>query len=244
MIYKRLIQSLLLFVLASTAHAGWDDFLDIFTDQSAKLTESTALENKDIVAGLKEALIKGSKSAVSTLGKPNGFLSHPKLKIPMPEKLQAVESGLRKLGQDELADEFVVSLNRAAEKAVPKAMDIFGNTIRSMSIEDAYAVLKGSDTAATDYLREHSGAELQQAFLPIVKQATASVGVTDKYKNLIDKLGVMANFIDVESLDIDQYVTGKAMDGLFTLVASEEKQIRENPAARTSEILKKVFSAN
>ena len=221
-------------------------FLEIFKEKSFELTGSKdiskRLSNSDVISGLKEALVKGSQSAVNLLGKENGFLNHPQLKIPMPEKLQTVESGLRKLGQDKIADQFIASMNRAAEQATPKAMAIFKNTIKSMSIEDAHGILKGPDNAATEYLKDKGGHQLQQQFLPIVQQATDSVGVTEKYKALIDNLGMMGKFIDVESLDIDKYVTEKAVDGLFTVVAKEEKLIRENPAARTTDLLKKVFS--
>ncbi len=237
---------LLLIGLATSTHAAWDDFFEVFKEKSAEVLGasdiSNSLSNDEIVSGLKEALINGSQSAVNLLGKENGFLNHPQLKIPMPEKLQAVESGLRKIGQDKIADQFVLSMNRAAEEATPKAMSIFRNTIKSMSIEDAYGILNGSDNAATEYLKSKGGSQLQQQFLPIVKNATNNVGVTEKYKALIDNLGMMSKFIDVESLDLDKYVTDKAIDGLFSLVANEEKLIRENPAARTTDLLKKVFS--
>jgi uncharacterized protein DUF4197 len=227
-------------------YAAWDDFLDVFKEKPSKVLGTSditnTLSNDEIVTALKEALVKGSQSAVNILGKEDGFLNHPQLKIPMPEKLQTVESGLRKLGQDKIADQFVLSMNRAAEEATPKAMSIFSNTIKSMSIEDAYGILQGSDNAATEYLKDKGGSQLQLQFLPIVKQATSRVGVTEKYKALIDNLGMMSKFIDVESLDLDKYVTDKAIKGLFSLVANEEKLIRDNPAARTTEILKKVFS--
>jgi uncharacterized protein DUF4197 len=224
-------------------HAAWSDLLDFFEDQSSTTMGKSTLSNDEIISGLKEALIKGSQTAVNTLGKENGFFAHPQLKIPMPEKLQTVETTLRKLKQDKIADQFVLSMNRAAEKAVPKAMSIFTGAIKSMSIEDAYGILHGPDNAATDYLKKKGGSQLQQEFLPIVKQATNSVGVTEKYKALIDNLGMMSKLIDVESLDLDKYVTDKAVDGLFSLVAKEEKLIRDDPAARTTELLKKVFSS-
>lgn len=228
--------------ISFSCHAGWNDFIDLFKEQPVATLSSSSLSNDEIVSGLKEALSKGTQTAVNTLGKENGFFAHPQLKIPMPEKLQAVESGLRKLKQDKIADQFVLSMNRAAEKAVPKAITIFTSAIKSMSIEDAYSILQGSDNAATEYLKKTGGTQLHQDFLPIVKQATNSVGVTEKYKALIDNLGVMSNFIDVESLDLDKYVTDKAVESLFTLVADEEKLIRDNPAARSTELLKKVFS--
>jgi len=135
-------------------------------------------------------------------------------------------------------------MNRAAEKAVPKAMSIFSRAIKNMSIEDAYGILQGPDNAATEYLKKTSGSQLHQQFLPMVKQATNNVGVTENYKALIDNLGMMSKLIDVESLDLDKYVTDKAVSGVFNLVANEEKLIRANPTARTSDILKKVFSSD
>ncbi len=247
----KLLKSLLFSLLLGTSVSGysaWGDFFEVLKETTSEVLGNKELSNKlsndEIVSGLKEALINGSQSAVSILGKENGFLSHSQLKIPMPEKLSAIESGLRKLGQDKIADQFILSMNRAAEEATPKAMSIFSNVIKSMTLEDAHGILKGTDNAATEYLKEKGGNQLHQQFLPVVKQATSRVGVTEKYKALIDNLGAMSHFIDAESLDLDQYVTSKAVDGLFTLVAEEEKLIRENPAARTSELLKKVFSQN
>lgn len=244
---KLLLFSLLLSISVS-GYSAWGDFFEALKETTSEVLGNKELSNKlsndEIVSGLKEALINGSQSAVSILGKENGFLSHPQLKIPMPEKLQAIESGLRKLGQDKIADQFILSMNRAAEQATPKAMSIFSSVIKSMTVEDAYGILKGTDNAATQYLKEKGGNQLHQQFLPVVKQATSRVGVTEKYKALTDNLGAMSNFIDVESLDLDKYVTSKAVDGLFNLVAKEEKLIRENPAARTSALLKKVFSQN
>ena len=236
---------ILLFLLTPlSSQAAWGDFLEIFKEESSSKSGKSVLANTDIVSGLKQALIKGSEKAVKTLGKENGFYANQQLKIPMPEKLQSVEAALRKLKQDKIADEFVLSMNRAAEKAVPKAMSIFGDAIKTMSMEDARGILKGPDNAATEYLKKTGGEKLEQQFLPIVKQATGSVGVTEHYKALIDNLGMMSKFIDVESLDLDKYVTDKAVAGLFTLVANEEKLIRNDPAARTTDLLKKVFSGN
>lgn len=243
-ISKFILVPLLLIGVSISSYAAWNDFLDIFKEQSSATLGESKLSNNEVVSGLKEALIKGSQTAVNALGKENGFFTNPQLKIPMPEKLQTVEATLRKLKQDKIADEFVLSMNRAAEKAVPKAMSIFTGVIKSMSIEDAYGILQGPDNAATEYLKKNGGGQLQQEFLPIVKQATNSVGVTENYKALIDNLGMMSKFIDVESLDVDKYVTDKAVDGLFSLVANEEKLIRADPAARTTDLLKKVFSSN
>lgn len=241
---KPLLLLPLLVGLSLPCHSAWNDFVEFFKEQTPAALGKSNLSKADIVSGLKEALIKGSQSAVSTLGKENGFFAHPELRIPMPEKLQTVETALRKLKQDKIADEFVLSMNRAAEKAVPKAMTIFSSAIKTMSIEDAYSILQGPDNAATEYLKKTSGSQVHQQFLPIVKQATNNVGVTENYKALIDNLGMMSKLIDVESLDLDKYVTDKAVSGLFNLVANEEKLIRADPAARTTDLLKKVFLSN
>lgn len=241
---KPLLVLPLLVGLSLPCHSAWNDFVEFFKEQTPAALDKSNLSKADIVSGLKEALIKGSQSAVSTLGKENGFFAHPTLRIPMPEKLQTVETALRKLKQDKIADEFVLSMNRAAEDAVPKAMSIFSSAIKTMSIEDAYGILQGPDNAATEYLKKTSGSQLHQQFLPIVKQATNNVGVTENYKALIDNLGMMSKLIDVESLDLDKYVTDKAVNGLFNLVANEEKLIRADPAARTTDLLKRVFSSN
>lgn len=231
--------------VASAASAGWKDLLKIFDSEESPETSTelvSALSNGEIVDGLKEALIKGTQSAVSLLGRTDGFLANPDVKIPMPDSLSKVESGLRKIGQDKVADNFVETMNRAAEKAVPEAAGIFADSVKQMSIEDARQILQGEDDAATQYFRKNSGDALKQKFLPIVEDATDKVGVTSSYKKLSENLGVLSGFIDTDKLDLDEYVTNKAMDGLFLMVAAEEKKIRENPVERTTDLLKKVFS--
>lgn len=238
--------AVLLVIFSIHVHAGWRDFLDVFKKdkQSAELTKDVngGLAETDIVNGLKEALTRGARSAVSMLGREDGFLANPTVKIPMPKSLRKVEKGLRKIGQDKVADNFVEAMNRAAEKAVPEAASIFADAVKDMSIADARDILQGEDDAATRYFRNNSGKKLKEKFLPIVKQATNQAGVTSKYKKMTDKLGMLSSYIDTGNLDLDDYVTDKAMDGLFTMVAVEEKKIRENPVARTTDLLKKVFS--
>lgn len=229
----------------SNAYAGWSDLLDYFSDDSEVIQgASSVLTDSEVIDGLKEALSKGTTSAIASLGKKDGFFANRKVKIPMPDSLQTIEDGLRKIGQDRYADEFVLTMNRAAEQAVPEAAEIFGGAIRSMSIQDARGILNGPEDAATKYFRRTSGEKLVNRFLPIVGKATDRVGVTSNYKQMVDKLGFMSKLVDTESLDIDRYVTNKAIDGLFLMLAREEKLIRENPAARTTELLKKVFSNN
>ncbi len=228
-----------------SVHAGWDSFLkNIFSGENTEAIGPglSGLSNSDVIEGLKQALSQGTKNAITSLGKKDGFFANQKVKIPMPEKLQTVETTLRKLKQDELADEFVLTMNRAAEQAVPETAEVFAESIKQMTIEDAKSILNGPDNAATQYFRKTSGNRLSEKILPIVKNATNQAGVTRQYKKLIDQIGFMSNIIDIESLDLDRYVTDKSVDGLFTLLADEEKLIRTDPAARTTELLKKVFS--
>ena len=161
----------------------------------------------------------------------------------MPSSLNMVGDGLRRFGQGSLVDNFESTMNHAAEASVKEAVVIFGDAIKSMSIEDAKNILQGSDSAATDYFKSKSDARLKAAMAPIVKQATDDAGVTSAYKMLMSNAGFMSSFIDTDSMDIDSYVTDKAIDGLFLKIAAEEKRIRENPIARSTDLLKKVFTA-
>lgn len=196
----------------------------------------------EISSGLKEALGKGVRSAVNSLGKRDGFLANARVKIPLPKSLQRVEKGLRLAGQGKAVDEFVTSMNRAAEKAVPVAIDVFVDAIKQMTFDDARQILfSGQDDSATLFFRRTSEETLRQKFRPIVEDFTASAGVPQKYKAMIGKYGFAARILGQDATDIDGYVTQKALDGLFLLVADEEKKIRKNPIGRTTEILRKVF---
>ncbi len=230
--------------MSMAASAGWGDLLDMFSGDESDGSGSVAqLADSEVVEGLKSALGNGVSSAVQNLGKLDGFYKDPKVRIPMPESLESVSKALRTLKQDKLADEFELSMNRAAEKAVPEAADIFGTAIRDMTFDDAKQILQGPDNAATSYLRRTSGERIAEKFLPIVTDATDRVGVTAKYKSIMSELGPMGRLIDTDSLDLDKYITDKAVDGLFLKIANEEKLIRENPAARTTDILKRVFGS-
>jgi len=209
-----------------------------------------ALSQEQLTDGLKEALAKGVQQAVATLGKEDGFLKDINVKIPMPDSLKKVEKTLRSLHQDQLADEFVTTMNRAAEQAVPEAAAVLGDSVKQMSIADATTILTGSNNAATEYFRRTSQTELHARFLPIVKAATEKTGVTSAYKRMTDKvtgglggLGSFGNLLGAQTPDLDDYVTRKALDGLFMKIAEQEKLIRENPVARTTDLLQKVFGA-
>lgn len=248
----KLLHVILLSVLfSSSAHADWLDWLMGKSDEvveavksgdTAKMVE-VALTNDQIANGLKQALSKGADYAVDELGKPGGFLNNQNIKIPMPQQLTAIEDILRKTGQDQYADEFVNTLNSAAEQAVPLSLEVLKAGIKNITVQDAKNILNGSDDAATQYLKRVGSDSLQQKISPIVGEATAKTGVTKLYKQIYDKLGFAGKYLNLEDYNIDQYVTQKTMDGLFVKIAEEEKKIRENPSARTTDVLKQVFGA-
>lgn len=202
---------------------------------------ATTLDAGTAAAGLKQALEQGTQQAVATLGRENGYFGNPRAKIPLPENLAKLDRALRKVGQAKAADEFVLSLNRAAEAAAPEAKAIFLQVIRQMTVKDAIGIVRGPDDAATRYFRERAEDTLEKKFRPIVTSATDRVGVTHRYKRLLRDAGPAAPFLDVRSLDIDDYVTRKSLDGLFLMVADEERRIRQDPVARTTDLLRQVF---
>lgn len=229
------------------ASAGWTDYLDKLGSGlggEADSVPGVGLTNDEMVSGLKEALGKGTQHAVEQLGREGGFLDNSKVRIPMPKSLQWVETSLRTLKQDALADEFVETMNHAAERAVPEAAAIFGDAISRMTIDDAQNILSGPDDAATRYFRDNTEDALTDRMRPIVEQATAKAGVTSAYKNMTAQAGGLAGLMGSDATDLDGYVTGKTLDGLFLMIAEEEKKIRENPLARSSDLLKKVFGAD
>ncbi|MBL8182380.1 MAG: DUF4197 domain-containing protein [Blastocatellia bacterium] len=200
------------------------------------------VSDADISLALREALGNGVKSAIKTLGKTDGFLQNPRVKIPLPKNLQKVEKALRVAGQGKAVDEFVVSMNRAAEKAVPVAIDVFIDSIKQMTFEDVRQILFSKDQdSATQFFRRTSEEKLREKFRPIVENATTQVGVTQKYKSMIGRYGFAAKFLGHDVSDIDGYVTQKALDGLFLYIADEERKIRKDPIRRTTSLLKKVF---
>ncbi len=235
------------FGLVVTAQAGWLDWLSQKSSSSnitSAASTASSLTQDEMVGGLKEALSKGVGQAVSLLGKDGGFLNNINVKIPMPDSLAKVEKGLRMVGQDKIADDFIETMNHAAEKAVPEAAPIFADAISKMTVEDAKAILTGPKDAATQYFRKTTEPTLSGKLLPIVKDATAKTGVTAAYKRLTEHQGVLEVLVAREGPDLDQYVTQKALDGLFKMIAEEEGRIRENPVERTSDLLKKVFAAS
>jgi hypothetical protein len=201
--------------------------------------DTAGLSNDKIVAGLKEALQVSTGKAVALTGKPDGFLKNEAIKILLPPKLETVGKGMRMLGMGEKVDELEVGMNRAAEQAAPKAKRIFLNSLQKMSFDDARHILTGGDTAATDYFKRTSSADLTTAFSPIVHTSMENVGVVKQYNQLIDS--APGGSALAGQFDLDKYVVGKTLDGLFYELGQQEKQIRKNPAARTTDLLKEVF---
>lgn len=202
----------------------------------------TSLSDLDISRGLKDALSQGVRNAVNDLGRQNGFLDNSRVRIPLPSNLQRTEKALRAIGQGRRVDEFVAAMNHAAEEAVPVAVDVFMDSIKQMSFNDARNILfSGQDDAATEFFRRTSKDRLRDEFRPIVERFTEQVGVTQKYKQMMGQYGFLGRVVGQDASDIDGYVTEKALDGLFTLVADEERRIRRDPVGRTTSILRAVF---
>ena len=229
------------FVLLTGARAGWMD--QILSGKSNAVTSVTGLSADEVTKGLKEALAQGTEKAIKSLGQTNGFLGNASVKIPMPAKLRQVEQGVRAAGQGAYVDEFIATMNHAAEAAVPEAAPIIADAIREMTVADAQSILHGPDDAATQYFRKVSETRLKEKMSPIVKQATQQAGVTAAYKNLTGKAGFLSSFMQTQGFDVDQYVTDKSFDGLFIMIAAEEKNIRKDPMARSTDLLKKVFGS-
>jgi Protein of unknown function (DUF4197) len=201
-----------------------------------------ALTNKDAVSGLKAALEKGSGVAVDLLGRTDGFYGNQAVKIPLPDSLKKTQKLMRGIGMSKYADELELTLNRAAEAAVPEAKKLFVDAIKKMTVQDAKGILTGGQTAGTEYFKRTTSEQLRTRFLPIVKKATAKVKLAEKYNQYAQK-GVEFGLVKKEDANLDDYVTQKALDGLFYMVAEEEKKIRQDPVKAGSDIIKKVFGA-
>jgi len=200
------------------------------------------LSGKEASAGLKEALSRGADMAVSQLGKPNGFMGDARVRIPLPKSLRAAEKMMRTLGMKKQADELIETMNRAAELAVVEAKPILLESVQKMTIDDARGILAGGDDAATQYFRRTTSTALGKKFLPIVKQATAKVQLADQYNEYAGQAAKLG-LLEEKDANLDSYVTQKALDGLFVMIAEQEKSIRQDPVGTGSKLLQTVFGA-
>jgi len=196
----------------------------------------------DAAAGIRAALERGAASAVALLGRPDGFLGNPKVRIPLPGFLEDAAKLLKVTGQQRRVDELVTAMNRAAEAAVPEARTLLVNAVRTMSVEDARQILSGGDDAATRFFSTKTRAPLSVRFLPIVTRATERVALADKYNAVAGKAAGLG-LVRKEDANVQQYVTGKALDGLYLMIGEEERKIRRDPVGTGSALLRKVFGS-
>ena len=242
-------------LLVISHHANAIDFGGLLNEETLKSLKGSAasspartpvgtnLSDGDVVNGLKEALSQGSAAAVAKLGKPDGFLGNDRVKIPLPESLQKTEGLLRTLGQGKVVDDLITTMNRAAEAAVLEAKMLLLDAVKKMSVQDAKNILNGGDSAATSYFRKTTEVQLHNKFLPVVTKTTNKFALAEKYNQYAgqaSKVGLM----DEKQASVQEYVTTKALDGLFLMMADEEKAIRQNPMERTGYWVKKVFGSS
>jgi hypothetical protein len=225
--------------LAQESAGGWKDVLQ-------KTVESVGsgggqLDNADIVNGLKEALEIGTSQAVQLAGQEDGYYNRPEIKIPLPDSIAKTEALVRAAGMGDQLDAFELSMNRAAERAAPEAQAIFWDAIKEMQFEDAQRILNGGDNEATRYFKDKTSTQLTTAFKPLVHEAMQAVGVTQQYQDLQSQAAAIP-FMSDWLVNLDDYVTAQALEGLFFLVAQEEAAIRNDPAARVTDLLQKVFA--
>jgi hypothetical protein len=236
---RTLLLSLILALLCSPhATAQLDDILKKAGDALSH-SNTAGLSDDKIIAGLKQALQVSTGKAVALTGRPDGFLKNQAIKILLPPKLETIGRGMRMLGMGARVDELEVGMNRAAEQATPQAKQIFLSALRKMTFDDARQVLSGGDTAATAYFKRTSSADLTTAFSPIVHQSMERVGVVQQYNQVL--ASAPGGNALAGQFDIDKYVVGKTLDGLFLMLGEEEKKIRKDPAAQTTALLKEVF---
>ncbi len=250
MLRKPLLHRLTLLVLLSshsqTAYPAewgslWDKAKSIGGELLTEPTTNSSLDNNTLIAGLKEALDVGTRQAISQVGQSNGYLANDLIRIPLPPQLEKVSGLMKKIGLSSQVEQFEHSINQAAEKAAPQAAEIMANAIRNMSIEDASAILNGPDDAATRYFKTHTSSQLAALFEPTIASSLQQVGSTRYYNQLTEQVAAVPIVGEQINVDLTDYVTQQALDGLFAVIAIEEQKIRANPAARTTELLKQVF---
>jgi hypothetical protein len=231
----------LFLVFTPFSYAGWRDFLKDIQKTLGKNTTREGLSQEKIGNGLKEALRIGTENAVKKVSILDGYNGNPEIRIPLPDSVLKVEKVIRAIGYGSQLDSFTESMNRAAEKAAPAARDLFWKTVKDMTFEDAIKILKGRDNEATLYLKDKTWDKLLETFKPIVNRAMGSVGVTKQYQDLETRVRNIPVIGQSLGVDIDNYVSEKALKGLFLMLEKEEQKIRKDPAARVTDLLKEVF---
>ena len=223
--------------------AAWATLLVAATHQQAWALSLSDLSNQDASSGIKVALEKGAQAAVALLGQPGGFLDNPKVRIPLPSFLEQAAGVLKMTGQGKRIDELVTGMNRAAEAAVPMGKDLLVKAVKSMTVQDAKQILTGGENAVTQFFADKTRAPLGQSFLPVVTKAIGQVGLAKTYDRIAGKASGMG-LIKNEDASIEHYVTGKTLDGLYTVIGEEERKIRQDPVGTGSALLQKVFGAS
>ncbi len=214
----------------------------LFAATNAPALDLSRFSNKDQIGSLKQALTQGAETAVTNLARENGYLGNARVRIPLPESLQKADRAMRRFGMGKYSDELITAMNRAAEAAVPEARTLLVGAIKNMSVTDAKGILTGSDDAATRYFRSHTETALTGKFKPIVGKAMQKVKLAEKYDQFASK-GAKFGLVDERDARLDDYITRKTMDGLFLMMAEQEKAIRANPMEATGNLARKVFSA-
>src|SRR5512133_2645338 len=238
-VYRAIITATLLTAVSIPVHAGFFDGLTSVLDRVGGSTNG--LDDTTIAKGLKEALATGTTRAVTAVSQQDGYFNNQMIKILLPEKVRTAADLLGKFGFQRQVDDFVLSMNRAAEKAAPKATEHFVSALKAMTFDDARKILQGDATSATQYFRQNTGDRIYADFKPVVVSNMKDVGVSRNYRQMTDKFEAIPFAGTIGTFDLDHYVTTKAVDGLFTMLGEEEKKIRTDPAARGTELLKKVF---
>lgn len=237
----RIALALILVLLCSASSAQAVDWAS--TLQTLGVNKKTTLGSTKVGQGLKEALKVGADRAIALASKKDGYYGDPVIKIPMPEKMKMAEGLLRRVGLGKQVDEFILSMNRSAEAAAPHARDIFIDAIADMSIEDAEGLLKGGDTAATEFFRKKTSSKLAEVYRPIVTKTMSQYGVAGQYQGLVGKYQALPLAKRFPAPSIEDYTVNKSLDGLFTVLGQEERRIRTDPSARATALLKEVFAS-
>ncbi|MDX1573037.1 MAG: DUF4197 domain-containing protein [Methylophaga sp.] len=237
---------LLLLLITPVAQADWGKMLEDFKDAGKSMlgqdNNTAGLDNDTLINGLREALEIGSRRAISTVSQQGGYLNNPEIRIPLPPRVQQASDLMKQFGMSQLANDFETSINRAAENAAPQATELMINAIKAMTIEDARKILQGENDAATRYFEDKTRPQLATLFSPVVEDSLNQVGATRYYNQLDEQMEAIPVLGQNLNTDLTQYVTDQALTGLFVMLAEEEQKIRENPAARSTELLKKVFA--